>query len=690
MGNNNLNNMPELLSPCGGPESVEAAIRCGADAVYIGGKSFSARRNAVNFTREELVSCIRECHRNGVLVYQAINIIAFDDELDSLAEEIRTACELGVDALIVQDLAAKTIVQAACPDMPIHASTQMSIHTPHGVLAAKELGYERTVVAREMSLEGIREVCKLDTEIEAFVHGALCMCVSGQCYLSGMIGSRSANRGACAGACRLPFSARGKTSDKYALSLKDLSYAEHINELKEAGVASLKIEGRMKRPEYVASATDALRRALDGDKYDMDTLRAVFSRSGFTDGYLTEKLDGNMFGARTKEDVMSANDVLPRLRELYRSPRKRFTLDISFAAFPGEEISLAASDGTEWVTVYGDKPELARNRATSCEDIKAQLAKLGGTVYRQGEITVTMDDGLMIPLSKINDLRRRAVSLLDERRIANNTKIKDFDESKLPTVNKPRQARKSTALRIYVESLAQLEGVDLTRVEFVTIPLKLWKSYLEKGHPTDKAILALPRYTTDEILVETTLTEAKSNGFCHILCRNLAHIHMGTSLRLTLHGDFGLNISNSLAMGEYEKLGLCDSILSYELKAGELSRIDAHIPVGYIAYGKLPLMLLANCPIRGEIGCKNCTGRLVDRTGASFGVLCHKDLGYYELLNSATLQLSDKQSDFNADFCTLYFTDETPDGVAAVIDGYLNHAKPAGEFTRGLYYRGVE
>ncbi len=687
--NRNVNNKPELLSPCGGMESVDAAVRCGADAVYIGGKSFSARKNAVNFSREDLVSCVRECHRNGVLVYQAINTLAFDDELDALAEEIEFACEIGVDGIIVQDLAVRAIVRAACPDMPIHASTQMSIHSPEGVMMAKDMGYSRTVVAREMSLEGIKEVCGLGTEIEAFVHGALCMCLSGQCYLSAVIGSRSANRGGCAGACRLPFSAKGKNPDKYALSLKDLSYAEHIDSLAEAGVASLKIEGRMKRPEYVAAATSALRDALDGKDYDMNTLRAVFSRSGFNDGYLINKLDGSMFGARTKEDVVSANDVLPALRELYRSPRKRFKLDLSLFTTLGEEICLVASDGTESITLYGDQPQTARNRATESADIEKQLAKLGGTVYEAGSIRATVDEGLMIPLSAINDLRRRAVEELDSLRTERLTRKKEFDASKLPAV-KSNKARKVPKMRIQVENVDQLLKVSLDDMEYVTVPLWKREKYLSAGYDTKKAILALPRYIKDEGKLKKEMESAKAMGFSRVLCQNIAHIRLAKAMGFILHGGFGLNITNGLALGEYEKLELCDVTLSYEMKASEMSRIGRSIPVGYMAYGNLPLMLLVNCPIRAEVGCKSCTGKLTDRTGASFKVSCHKDLGYYELLNSATLVLSDKQQDFSLDFMTLYFTEESPEQVANVIESYRQGEKPTGGFTRGLYYRGIE
>lgn len=680
----------ELLSPCGGYESLTAALRTGADAVYVGTKNFSARHNAVNFTADELRQAVRDCHKYGVLIYQAINTCVMDDELSKLALEIQLACEAGVDGLIIQDPAVRRIVSACCPDMPIHASTQMTLHTESGILEAKELGFSRAVVARELPLEIIKKLCSLGIEIEAFVHGALCMSVSGQCYLSAMIGSRSANRGLCAGACRLPFSSTSKPFDKYALSLKDMSHAQHAEALSDAGVASLKIEGRMKRPEYVAAATDALRSSLDGKEYDTERLRAVFSRSGFTDGYLTHRLGEKMFGARVKEDVTSANDVLPELRELYRRERKKFTLDIDFFATHNNGIRMTASDGEHQVLLHSSDVQKAINRPTDKEAVIKQLSKLGDTVYELGTVSILIEGGLMIPASVLNELRRSAVSALDEKRIEALTKIKRFDSLSLPKpLPKPR-IKKSPTIRVQVNEVVQLALMDLGSVEKIIIPLSEAKAYIGSGYPAEKAVLSLPRFTFNEKSVIDSLKTAKSLGFGAIECTNMAHIKIARDLELDALGGFGLNITNSLATLAYAEEGLEELTLSFELKASQLSHISSPVPTGAVVYGKLPLMLNVNCPVAAEVGCKNCTGELVDRTGARFPILCHKNLGYYELLNSQTMKLSNRLDDFNLDFVTLYFTNETPEDACRVLLSYMNQETPKGEYTKGLYYRGID
>lgn len=679
----------EILSPCGGIESLNAALRTGADAVYLGAKKFSARHNAVNFSDEELKDAVRECHRHGVLVYLAFNTLVFDDELEEAAGLLKYACDIGVDGLIVQDLAVIDMAKTACPGMALHASTQMTLHTPTGVDAAKRLGLKRVVAARELSLDGISAMCGRGVEIEAFAHGALCMCVSGQCYLSAMIGGRSANRGRCAGACRLPFSANSRPKDDYALSLKDVSYCSHIDEFVRAGVCSLKIEGRMKRPEYVAAATNALVKARDGKEFDAETLKAVFSRSGFTDGYLTEKLGREMFGARVKEDVTAAAEALPKLRKLYAETEKRFDLDIFFTAKAGEPMCIKVCDGERFAVVKGDIPEPAINRETSAEAVKAQLIKLGGTLYHLKEVKVELDSGLAIPLSKINELRRKGVEALDEERVAQMSTVVPFDGSGLSFVFPLPMIRKVPRLRIRVQNLGQLSKCEL-RDEDIVLPLGLEEDYIKAGYSEERAVIALPRFDTDEKSTVERLRFAKTLGFSVVECGNIGQIELARSLEFEAIGGFGLNITNSLSARHFFRDGLKTLTLSPELKASQLSRIACPGRLGAIIYGRLPLMVTRNCPISAQIGCKNCTGSLIDRTGAKFPVLCHRESGYYELLNSRPIYLADKLDDFNLDFGDLYFTVETPGEAARVLREYRARVKPDGEFTRGLYYRGVE
>ena len=423
----------EILAPSGSMESVRAAVRCGADAIYLGGKEFSARANATNFTDEELCEAVRYCHLNGVAVHQAINTLATDGQLSEVVKTAKRSAEIGVDAFIIQDLGVAAEIRKAVGNIPLHASTQMSIHSEEGVLLAKDLGFSRVVVSRELSFKEIEHLCTLGIEIECFVHGALCMSVSGQCYMSAMIGSRSANRGLCAQSCRLPFSAK-KGVDYNALSLKDLSYIEHIRELELIGVASLKIEGRMKRPEYVAGAVTACRKALDGQTPDTDTLKAVFSRSGFTDGYYCNRTGREMFGTRQKEDVVAAEKVLPELRELYKNEIKSREIYFSARIKKNSPVLLSASaDGAEF-SVSGNIPQSAEKKAIDSEYVSRQLSKLGDTVFSLGGIDCDIDDGLFLPASEINELRRNAVSGLSEELIksrssVNSAAVTDFPEA---------------------------------------------------------------------------------------------------------------------------------------------------------------------------------------------------------------------------------------------------------------------
>lgn len=688
-------NTLEILSPCGGPESVAAALHTGADAVYLGAKNFSARHNAVNFSDEALETAVRECHRHGVLVYLAMNTLIRDDELEASADTLSLACRIGIDGLIVQDISIVEMVKQACPTMPIHASTQMTLHTPAGVRAAKRLGMTRVVIARELTLESInnltREGEKIGIEIEAFAHGALCMSVSGQCFLSAMIGGRSANRGLCAGACRLPFSAAGSPKDgEFGLSLKDMSYCGRVGELSSADVKSLKIEGRMKRPEYVAAATNALRSAALGEPFDQEKLRAVFSRSGFTTGYLDGKLGAEMFGARVKDDVTAAESALPELRRLYEKCEKRFSLKMKFTALAQEKISLWASDGTLEICVLGDAAMPAQNRATTEDTVREQLSKLGGTLYNLENLEINMENGLYLPVSKINELRRTAVEGLDSLRERTLSAPKPFDKSSLSFVFPMTLQRKFPSLRIRVNSVSQLEKTEL-HGETIVLPLSEAEAFLAAGYSAEGAVLYLPRFDVDENLTAERLKIAKKLGFGLVECGNIGQIELVREAGMTPQGGFGLNVTNSMAARHLALNGVRTLTLSPELRAYQLSSIAAPAELGFIGYGRLPLMLTRNCPIAAQLkNCRRCTHEMTDRTGARFPILCHKEVGIFELLNSRPIWLADKLDDFNLDFCDLWFTVEPPEECARILSQYRRSAPPEGEFTRGLYYRGVE
>lgn len=672
-------NKPELLAPAGSMESIYAAVRCGADAVYVGGAKFSARANATNFTDEELAQAIEYCHLHGVKVYRAMNTIVFAEEMKDFLAAAKRSAEMGADGLIVQDIGAARLLREMLPDMKLNASTQMTIHTPEGARLAKEMGFSRVVAARELSLEQLKKMTDTGIEIEAFVHGALCMSVSGQCFMSAMIGSRSANRGMCAQACRLPFSAT--SGERYDLSLKDLCGIPHIDRMGEIGIASLKIEGRMKRAEYVAAAVTACRAALDGNKPDLDTLKAVFSRSGFTDGYLTGKLGTEMFGYRRKEDVVSAEAVLPELREKYRKETKAASADFAAYIKNGKPSRLEMTCGGITVTAEGAVPEIAKNRPADRDYIARQLDKLGDTVYTISNIDAEIDEGLMLPASAINALRREAVEKMDAARIAAAKPKQRICEVDLEF---KRENRYPAKIRVKITSAEQLAGAS--DADEIVVPLKLWN----KVSAADNMIIELPRFADDEEQLKKQLEAVKQDGFTHILCTNLAHIKLGKALGFTLHGGFGLNIVSPYSVETAKQLGLADVTASFEMKASQLPKICGNIPVGVIGYGYLPVMLTRNCPVKQAVGsCKNCTGKLTDRTGREFRVKC--DGISSEILNSDLLLMSDRVDEICADFIQLDFTDEASAEVKRVIDCYKEGRKLSDSgFTRGLYYRGIE
>ncbi len=669
----------EILAPVGGEEQLLAAVRTGADAVYLGTKSFNARRSASNFDGEGLRRAVEYCHGRGVRVHVTCNTLLTDPELPALEETARQIAAAGADAVIVQDLAVAALFRRCCPTLPLHASTQMTIHNAAGAQMAKELGFSRVVLARELTLDEIRAVREaVEIELEVFVHGALCMSVSGQCYLSAMLGGRSGNRGLCAQPCRLDF--RSKERD-HALSLKDLSAVGRIRELEAAGVCSLKIEGRMKRPEYVAAAVTACRAALNGEEPDMEALRAVFSRSGFTDGYLLGKRGPEMFGVRRKEDVEAAAGVLKELAGLYRGETPRVPVTMRFTARAGEPLSLTVSDGACSVTENGEAPQAAQNRPTEPEAARKSLEKTGGTPFLVADCAVDLGPGLFLPAAGLNALRRGALDKLLAAR--EETPPHPFTGA-LPPVDDTRRET-SPALRLRFETAAQL--FDHPAAEALYLPAEeIDEGILQKYG--NKLTAELPRFLPEgerEALL-SRLIRLREAGLRFACASTLGDIALIRAAGLRACGGFTLNILNSAAAAEYARLGLEDAVLSFELGMERAKRLHG-LKTGLAAYGFLPLMLFRACPMKGKRGCGGCSGRekLRDRTGAEFTVLCQRKRGSV-LLNSLPLYVGDKDLR-GVDFALLYFTVETRAEAEAVTALYLTGAKPDFKRTNGLYYR---
>lgn len=688
---------PELLAPAGSMESVFAAVRCGADAVYVGGERFSARANfsqanAVNFSDAELEKAAEYCRLHGVKLYRAMNTLVFGAEISDFIEAAKLSAKIGVDGLIVQDLGAARLLREVLPDMRLNASTQMTVHTPEGARLAAELGFSRVVAARELTLEQLRSLAETGIEVEAFVHGALCMSVSGQCFMSALIGSRSANRGMCAQACRLPMAVMlpfgAVKGDRHDLSLKDLCGISHIKRLTEIGVSSLKIEGRMKRAEYVAAAVTACRAALDGREPDLDTLQAVFSRSGFTDGYLTGETGAAMFGYRRKEDVTAAEAVLPSLRELYRKETKRAdcTADFSVKVRQGEAARVEMVCKNINVFAEGAVPQTAEKRPADEAFLKRQLEKLGDTIYTFGNISVQVDGKSTISAAAVNALRRETVRKMDEAIISASKPEYRFGDF-MPLKNSGRHYPEK--MRVRVSNEGQLKAVP-NYIEDIIIPVKLC---VNNAEDKKRYIIAPPRFIDDEELLKKQLAEVKAAGFTRLLCTNLAYARFGKALGFTLCGDFGLNVVNRYSAEALAELGFADVTAGFEAKLSEISSVCGSLPVGVIVYGRLPAMLTKNCPIRQAAGdCGKCTGFLTDRTGRRFPVVCDRNPAGFscEVLNSDVLMMTDRIGEINADFAVLNFTDETAEETVRVIERCRDRKRCLEKgFTRGLYYRGV-
>ena len=679
----------ELLSPAGSMESVIAAVQNGANAVYLGQQRFNARRSAENFTAETLKEAVDYCHLRGVRVYQTMNILVYDRELEDVEETLRIACEAGVDALIVQDLAVIELARRCCPQMRLHGSTQMTVHTPAGVRFCEQLGLKRVVLARELSLKEIEEIAASTTlELEVFAHGALCMSVSGQCYLSAMIGTRSGNRGDCAGTCRLPFGA--KRAEDYDLSLRDLCSISLLGELKRIGVHSLKIEGRMKRPEYVAAATAAYAQKLRGQSPDLRTLEAVFSRSGFTDGYLTGKRDGSMFGTRQKEDVLAAQTVLDELHRSYQKETPRIPVTMTFAMDETKSVLTLLDEDGHQVEVFGDVPQAARTRPLDEEQARASFEKLGGTPYFLREFSASIAEGLMLPKSKLNELRRVAVEKLSEERL----------KKERPAFTAQPIPKASSAVPMPFGWVAHFETVsqmpeDCSMLSGIGLPLGEVLRHAKELYPLrERLAVELPRiYFGEEDRVRQALSELKGQGFTRVAVSNPGHLALGQEFDMEMVGTHFLNITNRVSAESYRQAGLSCCTLSAELTAKQTAQTARMLsyPAGVLFYGALPLMALRNCPVKRHKRCADCRGEsvLTDRRGSSFPVLCH-DCKWTELLNGQRLWLADKQNDFSGvSFGVLYFTKERAEECAKVLKQFEAKEAPAGAFTRGLFYRGT-
>ena len=701
---------PELLSPAGSPEALRAAVQHGTDAVYLGWGEFNARRSAKNFSDEEFREALRYCHARGVRVFLTLNTLLTDRELSKALETAALASQWGVDAVLVQDWGLFDLMRRSLPDTPIHASTQMSVFTTGGAREAAADGCQRVVIARECSREDTKTIIdNTPAEIEIFVHGALCMCYSGQCAMSALIGGRSGNRGRCAQPCRLPYGIDEKAGKKHPLSLKDSCLAADLPEMAEMGVACLKLEGRMKRPEYVAVIARIYSKLIDENRgptaAEQQELTDAFSRSGFTDWYWEGRRGAGMFGTRP-ENTPEPKELFSAARAVYEKDQRQ-SVDITFTCriMAGEPAALTVADTDgRTITVTGAAPEAARSRAVTGSEIESRLSKTGGTPYRCAAVTVALGDGLSLPASAVNALRRSALEALTEARTAPPPRRR-LDPPPLPeadcaciepafTVSVVRAGQLTEELlalspaRIYapVEVLADMGALPDGDTQWCALLPRVWRD------KNEAELLAL-------------LERCRSLGVTAVGLGNIGHFSIARQSGMTMYGDFGLNVFNARSLSYLRDKGLESACLSFELRFAQIRDMRKILPAEAIVYGRLPLMITENCLVQNSCGCRldrdgACVPEngpcgkchtLVDRTGAAFpllGVYGHRT----EVQNSRPVWLADRPEYKRAGlaYARLRFTTESPAQCVEILKAYRAGAAAPGDFTRGLYERGVE
>ncbi|MCD7866920.1 MAG: U32 family peptidase [Clostridiales bacterium] len=724
----------ELLAPAGSPEGFEAALRAGADAVYVGGTAFGARAYARNFSQEELITAIDQAHFHGKKLYLTLNTLVKNRELEEQLYDYLLPCyEAGLDAVLVQDLGVLDFVREIFPGLPIHASTQMTVTGPEGMEFLAGKGVSRVVPARELSLEEIARMHRACTiEIETFIHGALCYCYSGQCLMSSFFGGRSGNRGRCAQPCRLPWQEAGGAhrKDFCGLSLKDLCTLDFLPEILRAGVVSLKIEGRMKQPAYTAGVTAVYRKYLDKylasggegyrvEKEDRQRLLEIFNRGGFCGGYYQMRNGPSMMAFSNEKKTGQLSPVLPGRAEKIRgklvlSPGKPGRLEIQW-----EDISLRVS---------GDPVQEAVNRPMDEKTVRAHMEKLGGTEFAWEKLEIFLEGRVFVPVKSLNLLRRQGLEALREE-------IRSRYRRKLPaaagepgsslghkvcekTERSAKGNRGKTELPVYV-SCERLEVAQTLCKEpdlaGMYLPFDLMSACLERGLSLGKEMyLALPRIQRGKI-PDPFLREADrwlAMGMKGFLVRSLESF---TALQKAGYGslcvlDSSMYTWNDRAVDFWEKEGILRNTVPLELSARELSgRKNRNSEL--LIYGRVPLMVSAQCVRKNLSQCTASEGfvTLKDRSGRKFPVFCcchpwktdstgKEDFCYNIIYNSVPCGLPEEKKQverLGVSSLRMAFTTEDPRGAREIFRRfcgiYLHGEAPvSGDYTKGHFKRGVE
>ena len=694
--------MLEVLSPAGSTDALVAAVQNGADAVYLGYGSFNARMNAKNFTLEQLRQAVSYCHIRGVKVYLTLNTLVLDRELKAAAQVVLEAKNAGVDAILVQDLGVLQMIRQVAPDMPIHASTQMSVHNLEGVQKAAELGISRVVLARELSHSQIAAICQASPiEVEVFVHGALCMCHSGQCYMSAMIGRRSGNRGHCAQPCRMSYGF-DRSENRYPLSLKDNCLVSYLRDLERMGVACIKIEGRMKRAEYVAITTKIYKDAARGKpvtKQQIQTLRKVFSRQGFTDGYYRGRIGAEMFGIRQEEE--NDRKLFSSARATYENTetqRVNVAMEMSVRYGVPATLTVMDRDGS-WASVQGPAPELAVSRPLDQAALAQRLSKTGGTPYAVTDVSLELEEGLILSAASVNAMRREALDRLSAvRGQVPETRTGQFIQPQ--TFTSPVGAPQFTVSVQSAEQLTPQLRYFCPTILYMPLSLAVSRdSAVASAIESLRVGVILPRVILpgqwDGVLAQLNL--AWSLGIRDALVGNIGMIDPVSRAGFRVHGDFGLNVFNSGSANLYTGMGLSSLTASFELTLPQIRDISKPVPTELIAYGRVPLMITENCVIHSRTGSCTCgsgSTNLIDRTGSRFPVLRDGDTCRSVIYNSRKFYWADRLSELQTLglwALRLSFTTENDQQVNAILEEYAKGGTfDPGVYTRGLYLRGVD
>lgn len=686
------NKLPELLSPAGSPEAFRAAIDGGADAIYVGGASFNARINAKNFTVDDLKDAVKLAHLYGVKVYQTVNIMLFGRELDEFLRSAEESARLGMDAFIVSDLGAASLLRKYLPEIPLHGSTQISVHNSDGARLLASLGFSRVVPARELTKGDIRAIVDgSPLEVETFIHGAMCVSHSGQCLFSSLVGGRSGNRGLCAQPCRMPYACEGyRVAEAYPLSLKDMSLSDHVREIIDSGVSSLKIEGRMKSPEYVRGVTAIWRRLLDegrnAEREENIRLSELFSRGGFTDGYYTGNIGRRMLGVRSEEDKQASREV-----EKFNKIERKLPIKASVTLTEDAPASLSLSYMDKTARVEGETPQVAINAPIDEGTVKKCVSKLGDSCFVLDDIDISIDGRLMMPVSQLNSLRRSGVEAL-EKLLAGGGR--DISVGKIEYSKPQGSAKRRNVGRFY--SAEQIS--DRARAFFDVILLPLDK-YAEECQVSDGFFMPAIVFDSEKERIETLLAKAAEKKPKYAVVSNVGQLEM-LKLHLpdtSLIADFRFNVGNSENIAVLESLGFESVVVSAELTLPQIRDLEGAKAV--IVYGRIPLMTLEKCVIcelYGEKGgkkglsegkpgqypaCRVCNrgeARMKDRRGFIFPIireLPHRNI----ILNSLPTHMSDRQNELSRAGVIdrhFLFTVESADEVADVITDFEQGLAP--------------